>query len=137
MPVRPKSLLGAEFTEKMRQRKKDAIGVDAQIESLCKVIDLRPNIKFCNGVFPRKAELAEMKKAGVYQGVLVLFDNLDSATTDLKEIIRLRPLLEFTNGRIPSNERASQIIHDRCYDGYLITFKRLDKDEKVFVYGKG
>lgn len=101
---------------------------------LCRMADVRPNIKIYNGTIPQKGELQKLKKENCYQGALILFKSVDSDITDLKEIVSSRPALKFEDGYIPDDSEIKCLSENPEADGCLVIFEPLNEQEHSYVF---
>ena len=101
---------------------------------LCRMADVRPNIKIYNGILPPKGELQKLKKENAYQGALILFKPVDSDITDLKEILSSRPALKFEDGHIPTASEIKSLSKNPECDSCLVIFEQLNEQEHLYVF---
>ena len=102
---------------------------------LCRMADVRPNIKiYNNGIIPTKGELQKLKNEKTHQGALILFKSVDSDITDLKEIVFSRPALKFEDGYIPDDSEIKCLSENPEADGCLVIFEPLNEQEHSYVF---
>ena len=102
---------------------------------LCRMVDVRPNIKiYNNGTIPTKGELQKLKNEKTHQGALILFKSVDSDITDLKEIVSSRPALKFEDGYIPDDSEIKCLSENPEADGCLVIFEPLNEQEHSYVF---